>query len=182
MEKKCGIEAQSKHTNDELLDLVDHNDCVIQIMARAEVYQKNLCSQMRSVCLMIKNKDGQFWIPRRSWNANRLPGYLDSSVCGHVQAGESYEQALIRETLEEAGIDLTQAAYRYLGKLTPQDHGAFCFAAVYELEVATAPLNWSRSDIDQWYWMTPQELMLCLNNGEKCKDILPLVIRNFYSV
>lgn len=182
MEKKYETADQKIVHFDELLDLVDHNDCVVQTMPRSEVYQKNLCSQMRSVWLMIKNKDGQLWIPRRSWTVDRLPGHLDGSVSGHVQAGESYEQALIRETLEEAGIDLNLGTYRYLGKLTPHEHNAFCFAAIYECEVATAPLNWSRADIGEWYWMTPQELLKRCREGEMFKDTLPLVIRHFYSV
>lgn len=179
-QSNCDMKNQ-KLQLDELLDLVDQNDCVVQTMPRSEVYQKNLCSQMRSVWLMIKNQQGQLWIPRRSWTVDRLPGHLDGSVSGHVQAGETYEQALIRETLEEAGVDLQQATYRYLGKLTPHEHSSFCFAAIYEFEVAAAPENWSRSDIGEWYWMTPRELLERCNQGEKFKDTLPLVIRNFYT-
>ena len=92
---------------DEILDIVDVHDQVIQSMPRALVYQKNLCSQMRSIWLIIKNEQGQLWIPRRSWTLKQLPGYLDGSVVGHVRAGETYEQALIRESLEEIGYDLT---------------------------------------------------------------------------
>lgn len=166
---------------DEMLDLVDANDCVIQTLPRSQVYQQNLCAQMRSVWLIVRNQQGQLWIPRRSMNVDRLPGHLDGSVVGHVRAGESYEEALIRESQEEVGIDLVSGSYRYLGKLTPHEHKAFCFSAVYELELNHAPENWNRDDIGQWYWMTPKELLNQCNDFEKFKDTLPIVVQNFFT-
>lgn len=176
----------SQHPNDtyqdELLDLVDRDDRAVCTMPRTQVYEKNLCAQMRSVWLMIKNTQGQLWIPRRSLTATRLPGYLDGSVCGHVQAGESYQQALVRETLEEVGIDISQASYRYLGKLTPHEHGSFCFAAVYEYELDEPPVNWNRADIAEWYWMTPEEIVHRHAQRDNVKDTLSLVVQHFYMV
>ncbi|MBI2344870.1 NUDIX hydrolase [Candidatus Dependentiae bacterium] len=165
---------------EECLDLVDNNDCVVQTLERSYIYQNNLCSQMRSVWLFIKNKDGQFWIPRRSMKVQRLPGHLDGSVVGHVQAGETYDQAMIRETNEEIGIDLHQTTFTYLGKLTPHEHGAFCFSAIYEMELEEAPKNWNREEIGDWYWMTAKQIIQRCNRDEKFKDTLPKIIAHFY--
>lgn len=166
---------------EEYLDLVDQNDCVVQSMSRSEIYKNNLCSKMRSVWLMIQNEQGQLWIPRRSLTVDRLPGYLDGSVSGHVRSGESYEQALFRETQEEAGLDLSNCGVvNLLGKLTPHQHNTFCFAVVYQLTVADAPQNWNREEIAEWYWMTPQELLQRYQQGDKIKDMLPVIIENFY--
>lgn len=165
---------------EEYLDLVDQNDCVVQTVARSYVYQNNLCSQMRSVWLFIKNKDGQFWIPRRSMKVSRLPGHLDGSVVGHVQAGETYEQAMIREAQEEIGIDLQPNSFKFLGKMTPHEHGAFCFSAIYEMEIEEAPKNWSREEIGDWYWMTAQQIIQRCDQDEKFKDTLPKIITYFY--
>jgi isopentenyldiphosphate isomerase len=165
---------------EEYLDLVDENDCVIQTAARSYIYQNNLCSQMRSVWLFLKNKQGQFWIPRRSMTVKRLPGHLDGSVVGHVQAGETYEQAIIRETAEEVGLKIDQQAVKFLGKLTPHEHGAFCFSAIYEMEIDDAPKNWSRLEIGDWYWMTAQQIIQRCTQDEKYKDTLPKIIEYFY--
>lgn len=165
---------------EEYVDLVDHNDCVVQTCARSYVYQNNLCSQMRSVWLFIKNKEGQFWIPRRSMKVARLPGHLDGSVVGHVQAGETYEQAMIREAQEEIGIELQEGTFKYLGKLTPHEHQAFCFSAVYEMEIDNAPKNWNREEIGDWYWMTAQQIIDRCDEQEKFKDTLPKIIYHFY--
>ncbi|MBP9765144.1 NUDIX domain-containing protein [Candidatus Babeliales bacterium] len=168
--------------HDEILDLVDEQDCVVQTMPRLQVYNQNLCSQMRSVWLIIKNQHGQMWIPRRSWNVDRLPGHLDGSVSGHVLAGETYEQALVRETMEEVGLQLQPGSYSFLGKLTPQAHNTFCFASVYEMLVDAAPENWNRHDIADWYWLTPQELMIRCQQGDKFKDTLPVIMHYFYNI
>lgn len=166
--------------NHEMLDIVDCNDLVIQTLPRSEVYQKNLCHQMRSVWLLIKNDQGQLWIPRRSLNLKSLPGHLDGSVSGHVQAGESYQQALFRETQEEVGIDLAKMAYDFLGKLTPHDHRSFCFAQVYECKLNQEPKNWNRDEMDGWQWLAPEEIMVKLQQGEKMKSNLPLIVQHFY--
>jgi isopentenyldiphosphate isomerase len=177
-EKK--IEQVIIHTQEEFLDLVDENDCVVQTVPRSYVYQNNLCSQMRSVWLLMKNKQGQFWIPRRSMTVNRLPGHLDGSVVGHVQAGETYQQALIREAQEEIRIDISKDSFKYLGKLTPHEHGAFCFAAIYELEIDSAPKNWNKDEIGDWYWMTADQILERCTDDEKFKDSLPMIINHFY--
>lgn len=171
---------QEENSIDEMLDLVDQNDCVVNTMARGEVYQKNLCAQMRSIWLMLKNTQGQLWIPRRSAFVDRLPGYLDGSVSGHVRAGESYQQALLRETQEEIGIDLTGLEYAFVGKLTPHEHKSFCFAEIYEMVVPQAPQNWNRQEIGDWYWLTPQELLQRESDGDKLKDMLPIIMNHFY--
>ncbi len=173
-------EIKNSMHQDEYLDLVDENDCVIQTVARSYVYQNDLCKQMRSAWLFLKNKEGQFWIPRRSMTVKRLPGHLDGSVVGHVQAGESYEEAIIRETQEEAGISIDPKAIKYLGKLTPHEHGAFCFSAIYEMEIEDAPQNWSRDEIGDWYWMTAEQIIQRCANDEKFKDTLPKIITHFY--
>ena len=168
------------HQQEEFLDLVDQNDCVIQTVPRSYVYQNNLCSQMRAVWLFLKNKEGQFWIPRRSMQVKTLPGHLDGSVVGHVQAGETYQEAMIREAQEEIRFDLSQQSFKYLGKLTPQKDGIFCFSAVYELEIDAAPKNWNKDEIGDWYWMTAEQIIERCNDDEKFKDSLPLIKHHFY--
>ena len=166
---------------DELLDIVDEQDQVIGSMLRSDVYRQKLYTQMRSIWLMIKNSQGQLLILRRSYDRPHLPGYLDGAVAGHVQAGETYEQALFREASEELNIDMDKIPYRVLGKLTPLQDKVFCFAQVYEAELEDIPENWNREEFCECFWAAPQEILEKIKDGDKHKDSLPIVLRAFYT-
>lgn len=166
---------------DELLDIVDEHDKVIQTMMRSEAYEKKIFPQIRAVWLMLKTKDGQFWIPRRCTTKKVLPYHLDGSVVGHVRSGETYEQAMIREAEEEIGMQVTSMPFCFLGKLTPKEHNAFCMAAVYELEVDEPfDVNFNKDDFCDAAWMSAEQVMQLVEKGELVKDMLPVVLRHFY--
>jgi isopentenyldiphosphate isomerase len=56
---------------------------------------------IRSVGAFVLNDAGMLWVPRRAIHKKVLPGGLDYSVGGHVRAGESYRDAIVREAYEE---------------------------------------------------------------------------------
>jgi isopentenyldiphosphate isomerase len=55
--------------------------------------------------LHIINRDGNIFLQLRSLDKDIQPGKWDTSVGGHVNPGETIEQAVIREAREEAGIE-----------------------------------------------------------------------------
>ena len=164
---------------EEWLDIVNEDDEVIGMMPRSEAWDQKLFSSLRSSWLMIKNSEGKLWIPRRHESKKILPGALDGSVSGLVSAGETYEQALIRETQEEIGIDLMHVPYRLLGKLDPQKDKSWCFEQVYEVELEDVP-NWNRDDFVEFFWLTPQEVLQKIESGYSFKDTLPVILKKFY--
>jgi isopentenyldiphosphate isomerase len=56
------------------------------------------------VHLHIFNKKGEILLQKRSMNKDIQPGKWDTSVGGHVDYGETIEEALFREVEEELGI------------------------------------------------------------------------------
>lgn len=168
-----------KEQKKEWVDIVDEEDKVIESMPRSEAYEKKLFTSMRASWLMIKRSDGKFWIPRRSLHKKVLPGALDGSVVGHVSSGETYEQALIRETWEEVGVDLSQHKYRFLGKFVPKKDHSFCFSAIYEIDLEDVP-DWNRDDFMEFFWLTPGEILQKIESGDSCKDSLIQVLERFY--
>lgn len=54
--------------DDELLDLVDINDKVIGTVWRSQTknFQKQNSKFLRATEVLIRNKNGELWIPRRS--------------------------------------------------------------------------------------------------------------------
>lgn len=86
----------------EIFDVVDEQDQVTGTATRAEVHAQHL--RHRAVHVLVFNKRGEVLLQQRSVLKDAHPGVWDSSVSGHLDAGEDYAAAAIREMAEEMGI------------------------------------------------------------------------------
>jgi isopentenyl-diphosphate delta-isomerase type 1 len=86
----------------EIYAVVDAEDKVIGKATRREIHEKGLWH--RSVHVFVLNGTGALFLQKRSFSKDLYPGCWDSSSSGHVDWGESYEQAASRELWEELGI------------------------------------------------------------------------------
>ncbi len=163
---------------DEILDLVNNNDVVIGKKKRSEIYAEHL-SNFRVINVFIVNSKGEIWVPRRSAHKRIVPLGLDMSVGGHVASGETYEQALKRETAEELNIDTDKIKIKFLGHLTPTKDGTMCFMKVYEINTDQVP-NYNKNDFIEYFWLSPKEIIERIEKGDKAKDDLPKLIKIFY--
>lgn len=143
---------------DEFLDLVDERDVVIGKKLRSEVQAEHL-SNFRVVNAFIVNSKKELWIPRRAASKRIFPSCLDASMGGHVESGESYVQALQRETREELNIDVTATPIRLLGHLTPNKDGVSAHMNVYEIRREEAP-DYNKKDFVEYFWLTPREFFV----------------------
>jgi 16S rRNA (adenine1518-N6/adenine1519-N6)-dimethyltransferase len=99
----------------EIFDVVDEDDQVTGTATRAEVHARGLLH--RAVHVFVHNKRGDILLQRRSLLKDAHPGVWDSSVSGHLDSGEDYEPAAIRELEEEMGI--SGAAVEEIGRVKP---------------------------------------------------------------
>ena len=87
----------------EMCDVVDSEDRILESRLRSEVHVNNLLH--RAVHLWIFNSRGELFLQKRSpWKINH-PDLWCSSAAGHVDTGETYEEAGHREMQEEIGAD-----------------------------------------------------------------------------
>lgn len=163
---------------EEILDLVDEQDTVIGNMPRGEIYQKGL-RNYRVIHAFIKNSEDKLWIPRRVATKKLYPNGLDYSIAGHVESGETYEEALKKEAIEEAGIDLSTVPYKEIARYNPHEHEVHCFQRVYEILLDAVP-NYSTDDFSGYEWLTPHEVVDRYENGDTGKEDIPEVIRMCY--
>jgi 16S rRNA (adenine1518-N6/adenine1519-N6)-dimethyltransferase len=91
----------------EIFDVVDENDNVIGQKTRGEVHANKLLH--RAVHVFVFNKRGDLLLQQRSIFKDAHPGVWDSSVSGHLDSGEDYAAAAVRELDEEMGIRVEEA-------------------------------------------------------------------------
>jgi len=102
---------QKQYNSMEFLDIVDENDVIIGKAEKDEIYRKQL--RHRIVHVLVINNQGEIALQLRSNNVSFCPLYWCTSASGHVQSGEDYEQAALREYQEELG---TTSELEWLGK------------------------------------------------------------------
>jgi isopentenyl-diphosphate delta-isomerase len=167
------------HIQDELLDIVNNHDIVVRTELRSVIYQQKL-QHIRAVNAFIINDQGQLWIPRRTAHKALFPLALDSSVGGHVQSGETYDQAFERELEEETGLILKDIECQVKAYLTPLEHGVSCFMTVYEIKSNQAPV-YNPDDFCEYFWLTPTELIQKIESGEPAKSDLIKLVKILYA-
>jgi 16S rRNA (adenine1518-N6/adenine1519-N6)-dimethyltransferase len=103
--------------DEEIFDVVDDNDVPIGTATRAEVHAKKLVH--RAVHVFVLNRNGDLYLQKRSRLKDMSPGVWDSSVSGHLDAGEDYFQAAIRELGEEIGITANAEDLEHITTVKP---------------------------------------------------------------
>lgn len=98
--------------DDEMVDIVDNDDAVLYSIRKVEAHEQGLLH--RTVIAGIFDSQGR-WVFARQSPTRQDAGQLVSPVGGHVQAGETIENALKREALEETG--LADFDFSYVGKI-----------------------------------------------------------------
>jgi len=87
----------------EIFDVVDEDDNVIGQATRKEIHDKKLIH--RAVYFFILDKKGRIFVTQRTKNKEFFKEYWSVALGGHLKAGETYDEAVVREVKEEANID-----------------------------------------------------------------------------
>jgi isopentenyl-diphosphate delta-isomerase len=99
-------------SDEEFVDIVDSGCAVLSCVAKTEAHQKGLLH--RTVIGEVRDSRGN-WILVKQAADRQDAGQYVSPVGGHVRTGESDDEALKREALEEIG--LTGFEYEHVGKV-----------------------------------------------------------------
>ncbi|MBN2508709.1 MAG: NUDIX domain-containing protein [Spirochaetales bacterium] len=101
----------------EVFDRVDADNRVIGKALRSDCHG-NPSIIHRAVHVLVVNRQGRVLVQKRSMNKDVQPGKWDTSVGGHLNAGESYEDAAVRESREELGLEVESPLMMYEYLLT----------------------------------------------------------------
>ena len=139
--------------DDEIFDVVDEHDRVVSQATRREVHRQGLLH--RAVHILIGNGAGEWFLQKRSMAKDTHPGCWDSSASGHLDAGEYYLPAAIRECQEELGICLP--SLERLFKLPPSSANGWEFVEVFQGR-HEGPFQLNAAEISDGRWFSPKAI------------------------
>src|SRR4051812_10597784 len=86
----------------EKLTFVDENDQIIGAGDRKEAWTKGYYT--RNVRIVLLDERGRLLSQKRSVKKDTFPGMWTVAASGHVDEGESWDAAAVRETQEEISV------------------------------------------------------------------------------
>lgn len=145
----------------EIFPIVDSTGKVIGKASRAECHSGSFLLHP-VVHLHLINSRGELYLQRRALSKDIQPGKWDTSVGGHVDYGETIEQALLREASEELGIS----------NFTPVFMHQYTFTSDVESELVhsyytlhDAPVNPDPVEISEGRFWTPEEIVNAMGSN-----------------
>lgn len=147
---------------EEWFDVVDHENNVIGRELRSVVHRNGL--RHRAVHLLVFNRAGELFLQKRSMSKDVAPGLWDSSASGHLDAGEDYAQAVVREAKEEIGITLERVPEELL-RVDACPETGHEFVRVYRA-ASEGPFSLHPEEIESGEWFRLHELEARLARSE----------------
>ncbi|MCS6926312.1 MAG: NUDIX hydrolase YfcD [Candidatus Binatia bacterium] len=139
---------------DEIVTIVDADNRVVGTATRGQMRAQNL--PHRSTYILVFTPRGELYVQKRTTTKDVFPGYYDPVAGGVVLAGESYEEAALRELAEEMGIRQTPLTWLfdfYFANEHTRVWGG-TFSCVYE-----GPLVLQAEEVESVTLMTPEEVL-----------------------
>lgn len=162
---------------DEIFDIVNEQDQVVGQAPRDEVHLKELLHRA-SVALFIQGQNAV--VQRRSKAQDNLPGFLTYTVGGHVNAGETYEETVLREGREEVGWNMKKDRLSFVAKVKDIDadgyfgktHYVFHHVYVYDFEGKVEELKPQTGEVDEFFVVPLKDLF----NPPKGHELSPRIL------
>ncbi|MDA7681886.1 16S rRNA (adenine(1518)-N(6)/adenine(1519)-N(6))-dimethyltransferase RsmA [Verrucomicrobiales bacterium] len=129
-------------SSEEIYDVVDNNDSIIGQADRDCVHNDKLFH--RAIHVFVLNRHDEILLQKRSMQKDTFPGLWGSSASGHLDTGEDYEGAAVRELNEELGIE---SKLNKISKIEPTASTGWEFIGLFTCE-HNGPFNWPYSEVE----------------------------------
>ena len=135
---------------EDIFDVVNERDETIGRAARRDVHARGL--RHRAVHILVFDHGGRVFLQKRSLRKDMAPGKWDSSCSGHVDAGEGYDAAAVRELGEELGLAGVAPARWFRIEACAETFWEFTW--VYRLQ-SDGPFVLNADEIERGEWLAP---------------------------
>jgi len=159
----------------EYLDIVNNNDEVIGQCTVSESYDKLLPHRISHI--FIFNNEGKMLLQKRTEEEKFCPNHWSTAVGGHVQAGESYEEAAIREYEEELR---TKSELEFIGKtIYEKENIPKKFLTIFKSNF-NGPYNINLDEVAAVDSFSIEEIKNMIESGEKFLPELLFILEKYY--
>jgi isopentenyldiphosphate isomerase len=151
---------------DELIDIVDEQDRVVGQARRSEAYARRL--RHRSAFVLVRDAEDRIFVHRRTATKQVFPSLHDMWVGGVVGAGETYDDAALREAEEELGVEgLPRPTPLFTFRYETEAYA--WWSAAYQLR-CTRPVRPQPEEVAWHTFLTEEELAARLTEWEWVPD------------
>lgn len=150
----------------ELLDIYDDNGKVTgKTIVRGDKSAKLEPNEHIAVAtIFIENSEGKFLIQKTS----KEKGDVFSTTGGHIDSGETPLEAIIRETKEEIGVDITSEEIQDYGYLMYDVPLRFMFYTKKDVDINNTKLQ--KEEVDYVKYMSVDEIQDLIQSGQMLKS------------
>lgn len=131
----------------EKIPRVNEHDEVIGVTTIKEAKEKDYYRRLSRV--FVFDEAGRMLLQKRSRHMDTYPLTWDQAVGGHVNYGESYKEAAVREMKEELGIDaeVSEIATSFANNVT--------FNGVFKTVIpAETPIDFDPHEVEEVKWIS----------------------------
>jgi isopentenyl-diphosphate delta-isomerase type 1 len=156
--------------NIEFFNIVDNKGIIIGEASRAGCHNGSKILHP-VVHIHIFNSKKQLLLQKRKSNKDIQPGKWDTSVGGHIQAGESINNALLREAKEEVNISINLNEIiplkNYIYESDVEKEYVYSFIYYYD-----GKIDFQKSEIDNVKYYSIDEINKLIKKGNTTPNFI----------
>ena len=145
---------------------VDDYDNILKIVNREEAHKNNY--NVRIAAVLVFNGNNDILLQKVSAKKNKDAGKWSYSAAGHVDAGEDYPTAALRELKEELGIDAEIEEYIGLSRtIDPTTKKKKSFHRAYKV-IHNGPFVLDKNEADEVRFFSIENLSSMTKSHPEC--------------